>query len=918
MVNSFNDIIKNAVDTIHKNRFICVVGPTGSGKSSTIPVAYAKAHPEASVLVIQPRRLPCVNLAKYVAEKNNWTIGKEVGVTIGMLNNASALSRLTFATAGSIVNKIVNEPELPYDTIFFDEAHEHQPDQELLLAIFRCYALLNPKVRCIIMSATLEIEVFHEYFPKLVNVEIPCLFHAPYLITEHRWDSIVDYAIDAEKIEALQQSKNLEDYNKASCSIAEDLLKDSLLACSSAVELVFERNIGDHGSILVFLPSFEAITRMTSLLSSKDLPLDIRSLHSKYSEEHIQATVFAPAPEGLRKVILTTSIAETSLTFPDSTVVIDTGLARSRFYNEISHKFDMKDSLASVNSRQQRRGRVGRVSDGHYILLLPKSLDGFVWTAISSPLANSDAIEAQHLKRPILSIMASKFLRPDAIFNSMILPPSAKLVKNALVELRNQSLITDDFKQTLKGALQSSAPVDSTALMSVYYALAGFPRLGILLAVLANNDPFVSPLPANTELPKYHKNRDLNRLLTFIEWKKTFPSNIYSPTPEEIVYCEQNFLSYSAMRQVELTCYTFFERFSRFGLCEQPHMLERELLRRQTLDFKFENSNVPGYISTLLNVTKELPDLDSFLALHPLMMMLGSPEQTYMPSSFSRKKGKGFRLSFATRATEEKFEKLVEKYPELNLKLNAKNKKRATLEYSAETRSKVEKLMKTVPQGTMFLDDNQIYASSICYLHKNVRNAVKVFSRDAPFFNPSSLYRLDIIDITPNGSFATRKPTFLPEATFITPLFLVNILLCNNETQITVFEQDLVIKVVGFVGPKKKSSFIIRFKSSPLVTKIAKMISELSQSYALINKILCDEEPDHFIYKPTKSNLDPRKRFRAILLEFLSMSVSEAPSANMKAMDDTLISSLQQDQPTEQEIRKWNVFCSRVPVEKYE
>ena len=265
----------------------------------------------------------------------------------------------------------------------------------------------------------------------------------------------------------------------------------------------------DDGAILVFLPGLEEITKVEAILrEQKPLGIDftdlsnyqIIKLHSSIRDT--QKTVFDPVPQGCRKIILGTNIAETSITIPDVKYVVDTGKIREKNYDQSSRITKLQCTWISKSNAKQRAGRAGRVQNGHYYALYTKSrYESF--RAVGLPeLLRSDlqeiclAIKAQAFKTPIRQFLA------DAIE-----PPQEKAVDIAVDNLEDLDCLTKDETLTPLGRLLASLPVHPALgkmiVLGVIFRCLD-PML-ILGAASEERDIFVNPREARQEASQAKK-----------------------------------------------------------------------------------------------------------------------------------------------------------------------------------------------------------------------------------------------------------------------------------------------------------------------------------------------------------------------------------------------------------------------------
>ncbi|KAH3764122.1 DEAD/DEAH box helicase [Pelomyxa schiedti] len=371
------------LSTIANSQVTIIQGHTGCGKSTQIPqmlldsakLCGASIFDTVNIVATQPRRIAAMGIAERVASERGEEVGGCVGYQIRLLSRASKRTKLLFCTTGVLLRKLQNPEYLSRVThIIVDEVHERDIDTDFLLLLLKRVLTQNHALRVVLMSATVDISELRNYF---------C--GAQYLYTVRKACGIsfststsLNSTGDAKHTEPGVQSWKRE-------RVDLELVEKVILWCT-------DNNLHDCGSILVFLPGMAdiiALQRKLSIVSK----LFILPLHSSLSTER-QQRIFLPAPPGLIKVILSTNIAESSITIDDTTVVIDTGRANVVHYNSETHISTMIETWISLSSAKQRMGRAGRLRPGKCIQLFAPS-----------KLVNSDLPEI--LRAPIESLCLS-------------------------------------------------------------------------------------------------------------------------------------------------------------------------------------------------------------------------------------------------------------------------------------------------------------------------------------------------------------------------------------------------------------------------------------------------------------------------------------------------------------------------------
>lgn len=308
---------------------VIVGAPPGAGKSTALPLSLLQRKTSGRILLMQPRRVVVRNLAGYLASQCNEPVGETVGYRIRGESKVSRSTRLEVITEGILARMIQQDPELPgVDTIIFDEFHERSIHSDFGLALsLEVQQGLRDDLRLMVMSATLELASVKTLLPDAAT-----------LTTQGR----------TFPVEVLYTG-----------NISAQNLHDQ-------VARQIRQAVNQHGGdVLVFLNGRGAINRVAALI--EDLPsrsgVVIHRLIGSAGKE-AQLAAIRPDPEGRRKVILSTNIAETSLTIDGVTVVIDSGMENQARFHPASGLTTLSEQRISQASAVQRAGRAGRVQAG--------------------------------------------------------------------------------------------------------------------------------------------------------------------------------------------------------------------------------------------------------------------------------------------------------------------------------------------------------------------------------------------------------------------------------------------------------------------------------------------------------------------------------------------------------------------------
>ncbi|KAJ9677525.1 hypothetical protein PVL29_022492 [Vitis rotundifolia] len=328
----YRDELLKAVD---EHQILVIVGETGSGKTTQIPqylheAGYTK---RGKVGCTQPRRVAAMSVAARVSQEMGVKLGHEVGYSIRFEDCTSEKTVLKYMTDGMLLREFLGEPDLAgYSVVMVDEAHERTLSTDILFGLVKDIARFRPDLKLLISSATLDAEKFSDYFDSAPIFKIP----------GRRYPVEIHYTKAPEA-----------DYLDA--------------AIVTALQIHVTQPPGD---ILVFFTGQEEIETAEEImkhrtrgLGTKIAELIICPIYANLPTE-LQANIFEPTPEGARKVVLATNIAETSLTIDGIKYVIDPGFCKMKSYNPRTGMESLLVTPISKASAMQRAGRSGRTGPG--------------------------------------------------------------------------------------------------------------------------------------------------------------------------------------------------------------------------------------------------------------------------------------------------------------------------------------------------------------------------------------------------------------------------------------------------------------------------------------------------------------------------------------------------------------------------
>ncbi|HEY4299262.1 MAG TPA: ATP-dependent RNA helicase HrpA [Candidatus Didemnitutus sp.] len=323
---------------LQRHQVLILAGETGSGKTTQIPkmCLAAGSGTRGRIACTQPRRVAASSVSRRVAEELNVEWGREVGCRIRFADQTSGDTVIKFMTDGMLLAELHGDPDLrEYDTIIVDEAHERSLNIDFILGHLRRLRKRRPDLRIVVTSATIDTAAFAAAFDGAPVIEVSGRMYPVEVIYS--------------PLEEMADGRDL-------------------TYLDAAVESVRRVVAGSaEGDVLVFLPTERDIREACGSL--EDIArgrLELVPLFGRLTNAE-QQRVFAPTPR--RKVVVSTNIAETSLTIPGIRFVIDSGLARISHYASQSRTRRLPVEPIAQSSADQRKGRCGRVSNGVCIRL---------------------------------------------------------------------------------------------------------------------------------------------------------------------------------------------------------------------------------------------------------------------------------------------------------------------------------------------------------------------------------------------------------------------------------------------------------------------------------------------------------------------------------------------------------------------
>ncbi|XP_059451843.1 DExH-box ATP-dependent RNA helicase DExH1 isoform X2 [Corylus avellana] len=515
---------------VAKNQVLVVSGETGCGKTTQLPQFILEEEisslrgADCFIMCTQPRRISAISVAARIASEKGESLGETVGYQIRLEAKRSAQTRLLFCTTGVLLRQLVQDPELTgVSHLLVDEIHERGMNEDFLLIILRDLLPRRPDLRLILMSATINADLFSKYFGNAPTIHIPGLTFpvAEFFLEDVLENSRYNIKSEFDNFEGNSRRRRRQQDSKKDplTELFEDIdidshyknystsTRKSLEAWSGSqldlglVEATIEyicRHEGD-GAILVFLTGWDDISKLLDKVKGNNFlgnpsKFLVLPLHGSMPTIN-QREIFDRPPPNKRKIVLATNIAESSITIDDVVYVIDSGKAKETSYDALNKLACLLPSWISKASAHQRRGRAGRVQPGICYRLYPKMIhDAMLQYQLPEILRTP-------LQELCLNIKSLQLGTIGSFLAKALQPPDSLAVQNAIELLKTIGALDDMEELTPLGRHLCTLPLDPNIgkmllMGSIFQCLN--PALTIATA-LAHRDPFVLPISRKEE-----------------------------------------------------------------------------------------------------------------------------------------------------------------------------------------------------------------------------------------------------------------------------------------------------------------------------------------------------------------------------------------------------------------------------------
>uniref|UniRef100_A0A673BBK4 DEAH (Asp-Glu-Ala-His) box polypeptide 34 n=1 Tax=Sphaeramia orbicularis TaxID=375764 RepID=A0A673BBK4_9TELE len=415
------------VDLVRRHPVVVVAGDTGCGKSTQVP-QYLLSAGFKHIACTQPRRIACISLAKRVSFESLNQYGSKVGYQIRFETSRTAATKLLFLTEGLLLRQIQQDRTLAqYEVLIVDEVHERHLHCDFLLGVLRTLLESRPDLRLILMSATINIKLFSDYFNSAPVMQVP--------------GRLFPIQVIYQPIPPEEQA-----------SRSEKLDPRPYLRILQAIDQRYPPE--ERGDLLLFLSGVAEISTIQEacqIYATHTRRWIVLPLHSTLSLAQ-QDKVFDIAPPGVRKCIISTNIAETSVTIDGVRFVVDSGKVKEMSFDPKAKMQRLQEFWISRASSEQRKGRAGRTGPGVcYRLYAESDYDAFAPYPV--PEIHRVALDSLILQMKSMGL-------GDPLSFVFIDPPPAASIQTAVTYLKEQGALDSHSELTSIGSLLAQLPVD--------------------------------------------------------------------------------------------------------------------------------------------------------------------------------------------------------------------------------------------------------------------------------------------------------------------------------------------------------------------------------------------------------------------------------------------------------------------------
>ena len=674
---------KHILEVLSNNQVFVLSGETGCGKSTQVPAYILEeclSHGlPCKIYVTEPRRISAISLAERVSSElgeARGAVGKSdslIGSAVRLESNIGRNARMVYATTGIVLRMLEGSRLEGVTHVILDEVHERSIESDFLLIILKSLLEERPDLKVILMSATLDAKRISDYFGGCPTVEVP----GRTFPVEVRWleDAVelCDYTLEdgspyarrpkrGEVLKGnyarLQQSASIDDElandddddddeenrdEASNVSAARYRPKtiqtldrmDEYTVNHELIILLLEKMcfwdpalIPYSAAILVFLPGIAEIRKLNDLLQVHPAfgsnNFQLFPLHSTISSEN-QSLVFHLPPTGVRKIVLSTNIAETGITIPDITCVIDTGKHREMRFDEKRQMSKLIECFVARSNAKQRRGRAGRVQNGLCWHLFTRHRHDQYLAEHPLPEMLRLSLQDLALKLKVMKIKIGTTIE-DALSKALD-PPTALNIQRSVSSLIEIKALTNSEDITPLGRHLAKIPLDvhMGKFLLIACSLQILDSALTIAATLNSKSPFLNPFGRELEARNAKKSFDFgdNDFVTIVRafnsWKRASQNGVAKQ------FCNKCFLSQTNLIQIEELRQQYMTYLLDSGFVTVDEETRREILGAR---FRFNSAktrflSVPAHLdvnsASLAMINTALTS-----ALYPKLLVIDS------------------------------------------------------------------------------------------------------------------------------------------------------------------------------------------------------------------------------------------------------------------------------------------------------
>jgi ATP-dependent RNA helicase DHX29 len=568
------------LEVIDHNQIVIICGETGCGKSTQVPAFILENELSngrlCKIYCTEPRRISAISLARRVSQelgehKNDVGTSRSlVGYAIRLESHVTETTSLVYATAGIVMRMLERGNDLEDIThLVLDEVHERTIDSDFLLIILRKILHRRPNLKIVLMSATVNAEQFSRYLNGAPIMTIPgrtfpvdtryledAIEATRYTQSHHEanpaYDEEDDDTENGSENKANAISTTYSAHTQQTLATFDEYRIDYELIVKLIQTIATQHSYVEYSqAILVFLPGIAEIRRLNDMLSGDPTfsrQWLIYPLHSTIATEE-QEHAFLVPPQGMRKIVLATNIAETGITIPDVTCVVDTGKHKEMRFDERRQLSRLLESFISRANAKQRRGRAGRVQNGLCFHLFTKSRHDNLMAEQQNP-----EMLRLSLQDLVLRVKLCKIGGIEQTLSEALDPPSPKNVRRAIDALVDVKALTPSEELTPLGKQLARLPLDVflgklILLGTIYKCLDACLTIA---AILSAKSPFSAAMGARAQadMARLTFKKGDSDLLTvynaYCAWRR-----VCQQGGSEFQFCRKNFLSPQTLGNIE-------------------------------------------------------------------------------------------------------------------------------------------------------------------------------------------------------------------------------------------------------------------------------------------------------------------------------------------------------------------------------